>query len=370
MTSPRSDPPPGGTPVDVGAAADPVAAFLAAHERGDLVALRTSGTTGRPRSVVRTTASWVDSFDTVAALTGLAAESRLWVPGPLAATMNLFAAVLARHVGVRLVEAAAEATHAHLTPLALERLLRDGVPLAGLHLTVAGDRLSPGLRDRALGAGARVAHYLGAAELSFVAWGTCESDLRAFPGVEVECREGVLWVRSPFTCTGYAGPPGPMRRDDRGFVSVGDRGELIDGMVRVLGRGEEAILTGAATVQVADVEAVLREAVSGSVVVLGLPHAELGQVVSAVLTDPGDLADARTAARAGLAPEQRPRWWFHLADLPMTAAGKTDRATLRALITAPSAGPSAGATPQVRRLTTTTTTNTNTRPPGPPGPPS
>ena len=43
----------------VAAAADPVAAVLEAHERDQVIALRTSGTTSRPRSVVRTTRSWV-----------------------------------------------------------------------------------------------------------------------------------------------------------------------------------------------------------------------------------------------------------------------------------------------------------------------
>ena len=39
----------------LGAAADPVAAFRAAHAAGDPVALRTSGSPGAPRAVVRST---------------------------------------------------------------------------------------------------------------------------------------------------------------------------------------------------------------------------------------------------------------------------------------------------------------------------
>ncbi|MCW2809911.1 MAG: hypothetical protein JWP61_369, partial [Friedmanniella sp.] len=81
------------------AESDPVAAFLAAHAAGERVALPTSGTSTAPRSVVRSTASWVDSFAGVAALSGLTPASRVWVPGPLNATMNLFAAVHARHLG-------------------------------------------------------------------------------------------------------------------------------------------------------------------------------------------------------------------------------------------------------------------------------
>ena len=45
-------------------------------------------------------------------LTGLTAASRVWVPGPLAATMNLFAAVHATVAGAALVDDPADATHA------------------------------------------------------------------------------------------------------------------------------------------------------------------------------------------------------------------------------------------------------------------
>ena len=43
------------------------------------------------------------------------------MPGPLAATMNLFAAVHATVAGATLVDALADATHAHLTPGDLAR---------------------------------------------------------------------------------------------------------------------------------------------------------------------------------------------------------------------------------------------------------
>jgi hypothetical protein len=123
---------------DVAAAADPVAAVLAAHAAGTPIALRTSGTTSRPRSVVRTTESWFDSFGPVSGLTGIDRGARVWVPGPLAATMNLFAATHARFVGADVVTTPDRITHACLTPTALVRCLDDGVDLGGVHVVVAG----------------------------------------------------------------------------------------------------------------------------------------------------------------------------------------------------------------------------------------
>ncbi len=327
----------GPAPVDVGSAADPVAAVLAAHEAGRRIALRTSGTTGRPRAVVRTTESWVASFGHVAMLTGLERRSRLWLPGPLTATLNLFAATLARHVGAEVVDRPEDATHSHLTPAALQRTLDDGLRVDGLHLTVAGDRLPSRTRVDAEAAGATVSHYYGAAELSFVAWGSDEHDLKAFPEVELAVRDGEVWVRSPYLCEGYDGDPGPLRRDSDGFATVGDRGVLTGGLLRVTGRGGEAVVTAGATVLPSDVEAALAPGLRGTVVVVGLPHLALGQVVAAALTDPEDLTSAHADAVRTLAPAQRPRRWFQIDEPPMTDAGKVDRVALAHRLAGPDA---------------------------------
>lgn len=306
-------------------AADPVAAFVAAHRAAELVSLPTSGTSGRARAVVRTTASWVDSFPAVSELAGLGRGARVWVPGPLSATMNLFAAVHAQMVGAVLVGRAADATHLQLTPSGLHRLLAEDALRPGQTAVVAGDRLEPAVRERGQAAGSRIAHYYGAAELSFVAWGTDSSDLRPFPGVEVEVRDAGIWVRSPFLAERVEGEPGPFRRDAAGFATVGDRGRWEDGRLLVHGRAD-AVVTGGVTVLLADVEAALRPALVGQVAVIGLPHVELGGVVAAVLTNDGDREAARSAA-AGLGPA-RPRRWFVRDPLPLTRTGKVDRETL------------------------------------------
>jgi long-chain acyl-CoA synthetase len=99
----------------------------------------------------------------------------------------------------------------------------------------------------------------------------------------------------------------------------------------VTGRGGEAVLTGGATVLVDDVEQTLRSICGAEVVVVGVPHSRLGQLVAAVFTDPAALVAARAAAPATLAPAQRPRLWFHAPRWPVTAAGKLDRAAIAEL---------------------------------------
>ncbi|GAB3245790.1 hypothetical protein GCM10027425_00810 [Alteromonas gracilis] len=306
-----------------------VEAVRAAHRSGEPLTLATSGTSGTPRRIVRTTSSWWDSFDAYTALSGVEAGARVWVPGPEAATMNLFALVHAAEVGAEVVAEADEATHALLTPALLER---DGGGLRpGTHVTVAGGPLPRQVVERH--PGLRLAHYYGAAELSFVAAGPCVEELHPFPGVEVRIRAGAIEVRSPYVCQGYAdGAPGPLVRDGE-WAGVGDRGVLFDGVLRVLGR-PGWIQTAGATVAAADVTAVLSPLAAGDVVVLGVPRDDVGEVVAIVLTDPGDAPGLRRAARSLLPSSHRPRLWLHAASLPLTEAGKTDLVALTQQATA------------------------------------
>ena len=314
--------------VDVLTRADPLAA-LAAAAPDDLLAFRTAGTGGRPRTVLRTHRSWLESYPHVSELLGMSRRSRVWVPGPLTATMNLFAAAHAQGVGATLVDTPAAATHACLTPSSLRALLaQQPQALTGVHVVVAGDRLAPSLHEAATAAGARVSHYYGAAELSFVAWGEHAAALRPFPGVEVEARDGELWVRSPYVCEGYAEPGHVLRRDADGWTTVGDRGVVEqDGRVTVLGRAG-GVTTAGATVLEADIEHALRQVAAGEVVVVGVPHPDLGQVVAAVVTDAEDVPRLREVSRRVLAAAQQPRRWFHLQSLPLTSHGKVDRAAV------------------------------------------
>lgn len=320
--------------------ADPVRAFRAAAATGSPIGLRTSGTTGRPRIVLRTTDSWSVSFDVVSELTGIDTSSRVWVPGPIQSTMNLFARVHADSMGAQIVDDPADATHAHLTPLALERSLDHQSLRPGTTVIVAGDALRPATRERAARAGLLVHHYYGASELSFVAWARPAEPLTLFPRVECRIVDGETWVRSPYLSLGYTvdSAGGPFVVTDDGFATVGDLGYLEGKVLTVRGRGDAAITTGGATVLVADVESVLREGASGDVLVVGMPHPSLGQIVVGIVTVEDDVPVLTDLARQCLTPVQRPRRWHAMPRLPMTAAGKPDRARLvRMLDDAPGA---------------------------------
>jgi acyl-coenzyme A synthetase/AMP-(fatty) acid ligase len=316
-------------PVEPDRTPDPVAAVLAAHDEGRSLALPTAGTTGSARRVLRTTDSWWASFAAYTDLTGVAPGARLWVPGPLEATMNLFAAVHAAAVGARAVREPGAASHACLTPAQLDR---HGAQLrSGTSVVVAGDALPDGLAAVARKRRLAVAHYYGASELSFVASSRAGEPLAPFPGVEVDVRGGELWVRSPYLCLGYAGSSGTLRRDPDGWATVGDLGRYDGHTVTVLGRPGH-VVTGGATVALAEVESALAAVASAPIAVCGLAHPTLGGIVTAVLTEAADREPLERHARASLPPSHRPRLWRVVAELPLTGSGKVDRQALATLL--------------------------------------
>ncbi|APF41233.1 class I adenylate-forming enzyme family protein [Neomicrococcus aestuarii] len=318
------------------------AAASAEIPEGTAWATLTSGSSGSPRIVLRTAASWRDSFAAVSEFLGGSGTESVALPAPASSSLTLFSLAHALDGGPTPHPHITPETDAlHGTPQALRAALEAGTPPRLRAALIGGSHLDPALRERAEAAGLRVTAYYGAAELSFVAYddGAHPSasphegpGLRAFPGVEVEIREGnELWVRSPYVALGYAGSTGPLRCDGA-WATVGDRAEIVDGRIRLLGRADDAILSASATIVPEEVEAVLRS-IPGvrDAIVFGLPRERVGALVATMLelepesSETPELARIRELAAARLATAHRPKRWFR-GQIPRTASGKPARA--------------------------------------------
>ncbi|GAA3600233.1 hypothetical protein GCM10022223_14740 [Kineosporia mesophila] len=284
----------------------------------------TSGTSGRPRIVLRTAASWQRSFAAISTiLTG-----PVLLPAPPASSLTLFSLAHALDGGPAPVADSQDATSFHGTPHALRTVL-DTHPRLRVAL-VGGSHLDPSLRTAAEARGIRVISYYGAAELSFVALDD-GTGLRAFPGVDLDVRDGELWVRTPYAALGYLGGTGPLRTDGA-RSTVGDLASLDQGVLTLHGRADSAILTASATVVPDEVETQVRT-IAGvrDAVVFGIPAPGIGEIVAALVEPDGPALTAgrlRTTVEAGLATAHRPRVWF-VGELPRTASGKPARAEAR-----------------------------------------
>jgi acyl-CoA synthetase (AMP-forming)/AMP-acid ligase II len=348
----------GGIPVVV---ADPASPWKP-HRRtvipeGTFLIVVTSGTSGRPRPVARTAASWTTSFAPLAELAGITPDDRVLLTGPLHATLHLFGAVHTLAIGAELTDRAERATAVHGVPAVLAQLLRESPASAPLRAAiVAGSALPDSVAQQATEQCIAVTEYYGAAELSFVAARRYPDQLSAFPGAEVQIRDGSLWVRSPYLALGYLDSvTGPFRRDDIGFATVGDLAEpLPDQGLRIRGRGDAALTTGGATVIAEDVESALATLPGvAAVAVVGVPHATLGQIVTAVIeaAADGDLSGLRASARAVLRDQSLPRRWLLADQLPRTPGGKIARHQVSLAVAAMTSGqPAPDGSPRLRPL--------------------
>ncbi|WP_433711204.1 class I adenylate-forming enzyme family protein [Nocardia sp. CA-084685] len=193
----------------------------------------------------------------------------------------------------------------------------------------------------------------GMTECSTAATIAAPAELAAFPdtvgrpviGVDLQIRdalgepvgagvEGEIWVRSPYVMLGYwadeaatAAAITPER-----WLRTGDIGVLEQGRLRLSGRRSDLILRGGENVYPTEVEQCLDEhpAVRESAVV-GVPDADLGQVVAALVvventsaTTEQDLADF---AKQRIAYYKVPaRWRITTTPLTRNATGKVVRA--------------------------------------------
>jgi acyl-coenzyme A synthetase/AMP-(fatty) acid ligase len=310
----------------------------------DQLVLFTSGSSGRPKGVVRTVESWRASLGPLTRLTRATDRDVVWLPLPLTSGLALYGGVHARAVGARVVVGRAasgvpsEATLAHVVPALLPQICAavDAGASRLRTVVVAGAALPPHVRERAQQLGVDVLEYYGAAELSFVGWRRDDGPMTDFPGATVRLVDDELWVRSPYACLGYLDPAasGPLRSDGA-WRTVGDRARLDGDGWCVLGRGDAAVTTGGHTVVAEELEAAI--AVLPGVrdaAVVGLPHERLGEVVAAVVVVADDVhRDQLAHGLRHLPPWSRPVRWLRAEQLPRTSTGKLARAELTGTLT-------------------------------------
>ena len=151
-----------------------------------------------------------------------------------------------------------------------------------------------------------------------------------------------MLLGGPTLARGYRGgdPDGAFVADDDGqrWWRTADAGRLDGGRLQVLGRLDDAVLTGGVTVLPAAVEAVLlRLPGVAEAVVTGVDDPEWGRrVVAAVVPAAG--APAPGAGRrpgpgggASWVPYAAPRQLLVLDALPLVGVGKPDRAAVARL---------------------------------------
>jgi O-succinylbenzoic acid--CoA ligase len=345
-----------------GGGVNPVQTAPLTVEKQIALVVETSGTTGRPKRVAL-------SADAVLA-SAAATESALGGPGQwlLALPVQYIAGsnVLARSfvagttpvlvppgglTSARMREAVAAmdnpVKYTALVPAQLSRLVDEAEAeaeakantgaetggdlqsaLAGFARILVGGQATPAsLIERATALGWNVTRTYGSSE-------TCGGVV--YDGIpvgqaSVRIVDGRIELGGPTLADYYLSDP---ERTERTFVEhdgsrwyrTDDAGEFVDGVLRVLGRLDDTIVTGGLKVRLGEVERVVREqaGLSDAVVVAGY-HPEWGDVPVVVTTARPALDEVRRAVGAVLTPESRPDRIITVDAVPTLPSGKPDR---------------------------------------------
>jgi long-chain acyl-CoA synthetase len=171
---------------------------------------------------------------------------------------------------------------------------------------------------------------------------------RARPGIEVRIvgddgapvpagQVGELVVRGPSVMTGYwKRPEATAEAIVDGWLHTGDLGRMSDdGIIHLLDRAKDMIISGGSNVYAVEVEDVLATHDSvAEVAVIGVPDDLWGELVVAVVVPAAgaelDVAALDALARSRLAGYKVPRRYEQIEALPRNAYGKVPKRELRA----------------------------------------
>jgi len=328
----------------------------------------TSGTSGPARPVVLTAGNHAWSAFGSAARLGAPPDERwlaclpLWHVGGLAGVVRsaIHATTVVLHPRFD-AEAVARAldedgvTMVSLVPTALARLARVRPPRRLRCALVGGAAAGADLLRAAAAHGWPVAPTYGCTEAASQVATAAPGDPRALDGTvgppllatrvriarpdgsdAAPGEPGEIRVHGPTVARGVLEPDGairPLAAD--GWLATSDLGTLdADGVLRVLGRRDDVIVTGGENVSPAEVEHVLAALPGvGEVAVAGVRDAEWGEVVAAWVVPardaaPPTLEELRAGARSRLAAHKLPRRLHLVERLPRTASGKVRRRAL------------------------------------------
>ncbi len=310
----------------------------------------TGGSSGAPRRIRRTQASWIASFAVNAGLFGIGSGLRVAVLGRLVHSLALYGAIEVLHLGAelhllddlrpdrqRVALADRKVGLIYATPAQLRLLVQAGGPVLPdlRHALVGGSKLDTGLRAglAAMAPDCVVREFYGAAEASFITLAGPETPFAsvgsAYPGVELRVTHGEIWLRSPYVFERYASDPGSARWQD-GWLSVGEMGELRDGHLYLSGRAGRMVKVADQAVYPEEIEGFL-QGLSGVAQVAVLPRtdAKRGLHLVAVLVGEPAQADVLLAAlRARFGSLKAPKALIWRNDWPVLASGKTDLSRL------------------------------------------
>lgn len=321
-----------------------------------------SGSSGVPKLIRRTPASWRASFDINGGMFGLGPHSNVAVLGHLGHSLSLYATLEALHLGCGLAilsgrapaqQAMAlrrhEITVLYATPSQLRLVIAASQsPHVGVrHVICGGGALDTTLRQQLAEhfPAAQLREFFGASETSFISLSDDSTPAgsvgRAYPGValRIDVGEGPgdvgeIWVKSPYLFEGYEDGASSLTRWQEGYLSIGEIGKLDrQGYLYLMGRRSRMVTVADRNVYPEAVEAVLmaQSGIEAAAVLTQVDSRRGHRIVAAVQGVASD-AELRRACRAALGDAAVPKHILRLDEMPLLPAGKPDLQRLARLL--------------------------------------
>jgi long-chain acyl-CoA synthetase len=325
---------------------------------------QTSGTTGEPKLVARSHASWIASFEAGEQVFDFGGGETVLAPGPLHHSLFLYGAVhaLCRGHCVALPPAkfragnlcAFGASHLYAVPFMLGKLASERRQMPGLRqIFCGGAKLDPSLREtcEALWPDTDLVEFYGSTETSFVTFhstknpGSQGSVGRIFPGVRIEIRDesggpveksesGEIFAASDMLLDRYVGG-----ERAGSWVSVGDMGWLdAENCLHLTGRSNRIINSKGLKIHPEQIEAALasRSEIESSAVI-AMPDPIRGEAAVAVIVFKAghhtERATLSAFCRAEFGEGYSPLRFYESKHLPQTPSGKVALAAIADALT-------------------------------------
>ncbi len=323
-------------------------------EPGVAVVVQTSGSTDHPKRVALT----VDALEASAAATREHIGAARWILAVpttyIAGLMVVVRSILdgrglvvlppGRFTVEALATAVRDAGREHplaisLVPAQLatvvEAMESDRTRWAGLAdidtILVGGQALAADLRARASDLGLRIVRTYGSAETA----GGVVYGGRPIGDTVIESVDGILHIASSSLARGYLNDD---RRTAETFVTRGacrwfrttDVGTVVDGVVTVMGRADDIIISGGIKVSLAELERLV-QTLESTAHATWFAEPTWGQVPAVVSEHELDRAAVRDLVEATLGKAARP-YRFVVSPIPRLESGKPDRRELFAMV--------------------------------------
>ena len=189
---------------------------------------------------------------------------------------------------------------------------------------VGGAALTSELQEQATNAGIKVVTTYGMSETS----GGCVYNGTPLEGVQVAISDsGFIKVSGPVLATN-------LNLDSQNWFVTSDLGELVDGQLKVLGRGDDVIISGGENISLIEIESAISASFSNfEFAAFAVSSEKWGQELHvAAVNAPADFSqEVARLLVAKFGNAAKPKRFHQLAALPLIGIGKVDRSALAQL---------------------------------------